>query len=404
MNSPTSLPMPQNSESKSSPNSNPTSAPNFQMNRVLDEIARGKEYCRQLEQRQLTTQIKSKDAERKDKNQSQTEIGSRMQDVQSVETKLETKPVELYKQLYPDVYVERIIVPDYTPNYDEFPRITRNIVDRDTLSMKQHMNLLAQPKIVYQRRVDAPYIVRRKVLGPSPRIVELARPKKRQTLATCKQYRATMDQLCIENCHRNVQDVTFVPVQDAVYFIELKKRRPIIEKRKLQLRMKRLQEKISEAKMAKTQEVIWNLYSSLKCYLLPSPLRKQPDAECEECAKGTTLCANCTKIDDEDVKSPTDNETLKLSSVVRHKMEKMIVDGVDKIEPGSYMNLLLVHISEKLAVWMKRLVNSEAIESEFINGVTTEVNEVTTETAQVTTEATQITTEVTEVTEQVVVN
>ncbi|KAG4080373.1 hypothetical protein HA402_006711 [Bradysia odoriphaga] len=232
------------------------------------------------------------------------------------------------------------------------------------------MNLLAQPKVVMKREVPQPYVVRRKVPGPSPRIIQLARPKSRLTLETCNRFGATMDQFCIENCHRNVRDVTFVPVHDAVYFIELNKRKPLVEKEKLKLRMKRLQEKINEAKMAKTKDILRTLYSSLKRYLMPlSLLPEKKPAECAECAKG--VCAGCIKIEnssddggtDQQAGGIVDDETKKLSLVLRRKMEKLL-NHEKKIEQGSHWDLLLELVSKKLAIWAKKLQNSEVIVNE----------------------------------------
>lgn len=90
------------------------------INSVIDEINRGKEYSKKLEQVRC-----------------------------SLETKLEPKDVQ-YKELYPEFYVERCIVPEYKPDYGECRHVKRNVINRDVLDMKQHINLLAQPKFVKQ--------------------------------------------------------------------------------------------------------------------------------------------------------------------------------------------------------------------------------------------------------------
>lgn len=92
--------------------------PKTKINSVIDEINRGKAYSKLREQRQA-----------------------------SLETKV--KPIyELDKPLYPDVYVEKCIVPDYTPNYGECQHVKRKVINRDALDFKQHIDLLAQPKFV----------------------------------------------------------------------------------------------------------------------------------------------------------------------------------------------------------------------------------------------------------------
>ncbi|KAG4080372.1 hypothetical protein HA402_006710 [Bradysia odoriphaga] len=133
-------------------------------NSVIDEINRGKEYSKLLEQRQFAVptnsiaaskiQIttKSNQVNQDDKGKAErifvsakpdqvgqiidqtkpdpvvqvdkTKPGQIDQNTNTIadggaaQIKCDTKPVELYQQLYPDVYVERTIVPEYQPNYD----------------------------------------------------------------------------------------------------------------------------------------------------------------------------------------------------------------------------------------------------------------------------------------------
>lgn len=169
--------------------------------------------------------------------------------------------------------------------------------------------------------------------------MELARPNKRRALETCKQYGGTMQKICIENCHRNIQDVTFVPVHDAVYFIKLKKRKPIIEQQRLRLRMKKLQKKINEAKMAKMQETIQQLYYSLKKLLL-------------------------IPIEDDD----RDDQVVRFGSVIRNKLCKMMDHSTEAEE--NYFDHLLEHISDKLAIWIINLINSNQLDV-FADSVST---------------------------------
>lgn len=283
---------------------------NPKINSVVDEINRGKKYSRSLEQRQpgLKT-IFEKSSE---------------------------------QQLYPDVYVERCVVPDYTPNYSDCRHERQTVINRDVLNMSQHIDLLAQPRFVRQRKEEKPYIEKRKVPGPSHRIIQLARPKKRHTLETCNQYSGTMQKFCIENCLRNVQDVTFVPVHDAVYFIKLNQRKPLIERQKLKLRMKRLQERINEVKMTKMQNMIRKLYSSLKDRLL-APMAA----------------------------SVRDEETISLSDVIRSKLEALLHRTID-IKRANYIDRLVVHISDNLADWVMELMrSSEEIDAANAGAVVT---------------------------------
>lgn len=314
------------------PKASPSSSKNPKINLVVEEINRGKKYSRSLEQRQP-----------------------------GLKTIFEEAPDQ---QLYPDVYVEKCIVPDYTPNYSDCRHERQTVINRDVLNMNQHIDLLAQPRFVRPRKVEKPYIVKRKVPGPSHRILELARPKKRQALETCNQYGATMEKFCIENCHRNVQDVTFVPVNDAVYFIKLNQRKPLIERQKLKLRMKRLQERINEVKMAKMQNMLRTLYASLKERLLaPSPLAP----------------------------SVKDEQTILLSDVIRSKLETLLhrTVTVEQANQATYLDRLVVQISDNLADWMMELVKS----LEEVGGgiVTVENTTVVTNTTVVATGVTNIT-------------
>lgn len=395
------------------------SVQNPKINLVIDEINRGKKYSRLLDERQSSIKAKSDEAEADAKRKSEEAADA------------------LYKQLYPDVYVERCIVPEYAPNYGDCRHIRKNVIDRDALDIKQHINLLAQPKFVTKRIVEKPYIVRRKVPGPSHRIAELARPKTWKVLDTCKQYGATMHKFCIENCYRNIQDVTFVPVHDAVYFIKLNKRKPLIEKQKLQLRMKRLQERINEARMAKMQEMIRKLYLPLKRLLLAPPTENvskvakcskcNRGAKCVECVRAARKAAMAAKIaeDAEAAKNPLLIQASKDAKKARDeqlaqeaedaKKAKEIKDAIDaqaaqdaqaakdanapltedekalhlgyvvrskivemlgrteEIKVDSQLDRFLAQISTKLAGWMKRLLNSEVME------VTTEATEVITD-------------------------
>lgn len=272
-------------------------------NLVIDEINRGKEYWKLLEQRESDLKKKQDEA-----------------------------TAEQHKQLYPDFYVKRIIVPDYAPNYADCRHIRKDVVNRDALNMKQHINLLAQPRCVSQKKEDPPYILKRKVPGPSHRILQLARPKKRQALGTCVQYGATMQKFCIENCHRNVQEMTFVPVHDAVYFIKLNERKPLIEKKKLMLRMKRLQDSINEAKAAKFHQLLRELYSKLKSSLL---------------------------IQNKDIK---DDQTIKLCHVLQNELGKLLKRPVEP-EQGIHFDRLVAHISLKVAVWIRSLLTSKKTET-----------------------------------------
>lgn len=93
----------------------PTAPP--KINSVIDEINRGREYTRLREQRQ------------------------------SLESKVKPS-YEPDKHLYPDVYVKKCIVPDYTPNYEQCRHIKHNVINRDELDIQQHIDLLAQPRFV----------------------------------------------------------------------------------------------------------------------------------------------------------------------------------------------------------------------------------------------------------------
>lgn len=88
---------------------------------VVDEINRGKEYSRLREQSHSC---------------------------------LHTIVEPIYKQktqIYPDVFVKKLIVPDYIPNYGECRHTKRKVVERDLLNNGEHISMLAKPKIVRQK-------------------------------------------------------------------------------------------------------------------------------------------------------------------------------------------------------------------------------------------------------------
>lgn len=327
------------------------------INSVIDEINRGKQFARLLEQRQTV----------------------------GVKSVYEKATEEQYKKLYPDVYVEKMIVPDYAPNYDDCRHIRRNVINRNALNMAQHINLLAQPRSFKQREVDPPYIVKRKVIQPSHRVLQLARPKKRQALETCKRYGATMQTFCIENCHRNIQEVTFVPIRDAVYFIKLNKRKPLIEKQKQELRMKRLQETINEARMAQMHQLLRKLYKQLKESLL-DPLEEAVTKDTHTFHLKNVLRNKFGNLlvprVEKDIAK--DARTVQLNSVVQGRLENFLKRTAEK-KDKIYLDQMLEHLSGKLAIWLKGLLSSKTTETDV---TTTKVTEhITTSGQQITTES-----------------